>query len=416
MGERIRIERIAAGGEGVGRLSDGRVAFVPRAAPGDVVAIEVVRPEKRFVRAIITELVEPGPGRVTPRCGHYDRDRCGGCQLQHLDSPSQALARQAILNDAMIRIGKVTVTVPPVEPATAQWGYRSKISLTVGRNGAIGYHRVGEPGSIFGLERCDLAAPGVDALWQRVRRARRLVPSHASRVVLRLDRSGGEHLVVVTEKGPIWTEGKRLFAAIKGEPPLTVWWHPDEGSVRAVAGSPTAYPATAFEQVHPAMGDRVRHQAVERLGLVEGRRVWDLYAGIGETSELIADRGATQVQSVEWDRGAVEEADRRQQAYGRRIERTAGAVETVVASLGAPDLVITNPPRTGMDGRVIAVIRARRPERVVYVSCDPATLARDVGRFAEPAEGAQYRVTSLEGFDLFPQTAHLETVAVLERT
>jgi 23S rRNA (uracil1939-C5)-methyltransferase len=163
------------------------------------------------------------------------------------------------------------------------------------------------------------------------------------------------------------------------------------------------------------MGDLVRRHAVDRLGPVEGRRVWDLYAGMGETSELVADRGATVVESIEWDRGAVEEAERRQQRYGRRIERTAGSVEAVVASLGAPDLVITNPPRTGMDARVVEVIRARGPERVVYLSCDPATLARDVGRFAEPAGGTPYRVSAIQGFDLFPQTAHLETVAVLER-
>ena len=171
-----------------------------------------------------------------------------------------------------------------------------------------------------------------------------------------------------------------------------------------MAGAGEAYPAMVFEQVHPEMGDRVRSHAIEALGSVGGRRVWDLYAGIGDTTAALVRAGAT-VESVESDRRAVAEADRR----GPVARRHAGRVEYVLGELAAPELVITNPPRTGMDARVAEALERLRPERVVYISCDPATLARDLSRLPG------FSLTDAVAFDLFPQTAHVESVVVLER-
>jgi 23S rRNA (uracil1939-C5)-methyltransferase len=142
---------------------------------------------------------------------------------------------------------------------------------------------------------------------------------------------------------------------------------------------------------------------VTRLGPVAGRAVWDLYAGIGETTSALVAAGA-RVESVESDRRAVAEAERR----GPAARRHTGRVEAVLGELRPPELVVTNPPRTGMDAAVPAALERLRPERVVYVSCDPATLARDLGRLPG------FRLTEVVAFDLFPQTAHVETVAVLE--
>jgi 23S rRNA (uracil1939-C5)-methyltransferase len=171
-----------------------------------------------------------------------------------------------------------------------------------------------------------------------------------------------------------------------------------------MAGAGEAYPATVFEQVHPAMGDRVRAYAIGALGPVSGRHVWDLYAGIGETTAALAREGAS-VESVEADRRAVAEAERQ----GPVARRHAARVEHVLGELRPPDLVITNPPRTGMDARVPEALERLQPARVVYVSCDPATLARDLYRL--PGFG----LADVRAFDLFPQTAHVETVAILER-
>jgi 23S rRNA (uracil1939-C5)-methyltransferase len=151
------------------------------------------------------------------------------------------------------------------------------------------------------------------------------------------------------------------------------------------------------------MGDQVRGFAVQQLGDVAGRRVWDLYSGIGETTLQLIRLGAS-VQSVEMDRRAVAEAE----ARGPAARRHVGRVEDVLRELHPPDLVIVNPPRTGMDERVSADLSRIAPERLVYISCDPATLARDLQRMN------RLRLTRVQAFDLFPQTSHVETVAVLE--
>jgi 23S rRNA (uracil1939-C5)-methyltransferase len=243
------------------------------------------------------------------------------------------------------------------------------------------------------------------ALWQVLRRLRPLMPARLAGIVLRRDREGGRHVVFQTKDGEVWGGAARLLAELRRqETPATLWWRPEGGGPRAMAGADQAYPATVFEQVHPEMGDLVRAHALEAIGAVRGRRVWDLYAGIGETTAALSSAGAA-VESVESDRRAVAEAEQR----GPPARRLAGRVEHVLNQLHPPDLVVTNPPRTGMDARVTEALERLRPERLVYVSCDPATLARDLARLPG------YRLADLSAFDLFPQTAHVETVAVLER-
>ena len=397
----VRIERLAAGGDGVGKLADGRTVFVPRSAAGDLVELADLRMHARYARARIGALREAGPGRVSPRCGHYERDRCGGCQWQHLAAAHQRAAKRAIIGDALRRIGKLEVEDPEVVPSEAEFGYRTKITLARGKDGALGLHREGEPGRIFPLDHCELVAPALQEAWDRLRPLRGSLPKELDHLVLRLDREGQVHVVVETAGQQAWRAD--ALAALG-----TIWWRPEGGSPRVVAGGDgrTAYPATVFEQVHPVMGDRVRRWAVAEARVGPGDHLWDLYAGIGETSDLLAAGGAT-VQSVEGDRRAVALAERAGPAP--RIERIAARVEDVIETLRPPRTIVTNPPRIGMEARAVDAMRRARPARLVYVSCDPATLARDVARF-----GPGYRVSSLKGFDLFPQTSHVETVLTLE--
>jgi 23S rRNA (uracil1939-C5)-methyltransferase len=225
-------------------------------------------------------------------------------------------------------------------------------------------------------------------------------------IVLRLDRNGASHLILRVGQGEAWQGGERLYRELEQSgTPATIWWHPEGGAARSLAGSHEAYPATVFEQVHPEMGDRVRDYAVQELAEIRGRRVWDLYAGIGETTAQLVNEGAI-VESVESDRRAVAEAE----AKGPPARRHAGRVEDVLGDLRSPELVIVNPPRTGMDPRVTAELNRRSPARLVYVSCDPATLARDVQRLPG------FHLKRVQAFDLFPQTTHIETVAILEPT
>jgi 23S rRNA (uracil1939-C5)-methyltransferase len=401
----VRILRLAAGGDGVGKLTDGRTVFVPRTAPGDLVEVAQVLEHKRFARARLQRLLESSPYRVEPRCPHYVRDDCGGCQLQHVENQVQLESRRAFVGDALRRIAGRQVPDPPIIPADKTYDYRTKLTLHVEAAGRrIGLHRYHRADQVFDLVRCYITVPELMELWQSVRKLRALLPPQLTQVILRLDREGGRHLLLRVAGGEVWSGAERLRRELeKAGCPATVWWQPPGGAARAMTGSREAFPATVFEQVHPDMGDRVRRFAVEQLGDVSGRRVWDLYAGIGETTELLVAGGAV-VESVEADRRAVAEAE----ARGAAARRHTGRVEDVLRELRRPDLVIANPPRTGMDQRVTAELERVKPARLVYISCDPATLARDLKRLGH------FRLVRVQAFDLFPQTAHVETVALLE--
>ncbi len=402
----VRILRIAAGGDGVGRLEDGRTVFVPRTAPGDLVELTQLRVHRRYARARSSRVLEPSVDRVEPRCPHYVSDECGGCQLQHLNSTAQREARRGVVGDALRRIARLDVPDPEIVPAGEEFEYRTKITLAVDEPGrTIGFHPLDRPDRVFDLVRCHIAASELMSLWANVRALRGLLPSALRQIVLRLDRRGGLHLVLAMDDPESWEGADALHGELTGRGSnVTLWVQPDGGEAVAVAGAAGPFPATVFEQVHPAMGDKVRAFALAALGEVDGRHVWDLYAGIGETTSALVLAGAS-VESVESDQRAVAEAE----ARGPAAERHVGRVEGILGRLRAPSLVITNPPRAGMDQRVTAGLERLSPTRIVYISCDPATLARDLTRMPS------FRLVTAVAFDLFPQTAHVETVAVLDR-
>lgn len=400
--EAVRITGLGSGGEGVGRLADGRAVFIPRTAPGDLVIPAHLELHARFARARVGRLVEPGPGRVAPQCGHYLADDCGGCQLQHLDYPTQLEAKRTMVRETLRRVGGVAVDVPEVVPGN-EWGYRTRFAVAAATTGTgYGFHRQARPGEVFPLVSCPIARPEVNRLWTGVSAAP--VPGVANRLTLRLDRAGAAVVIHgATRPGAAEVDRFRDALAAAGHRPA-LWWQPAAGPVTSLDSA--AGSAPSFSQVDPALGDRVRRHAVDGLGTVAGREAWDLYAGAGEASRLLAERGAT-VQSVELDHAAVAAAER--QAPHPAITRHAGRVEDRVAGLRRPHLVYANPPRAGLGAEVVAAIMAAGPERMAYVSCDPATLARDLKRFARA-----YRIVAVQPFDLFPQTAHVETVVQLE--
>jgi 23S rRNA (uracil1939-C5)-methyltransferase len=402
----VRILRLAAGGDGIGKLPDGRTVFVPRSAPGDLVELNDVREHRRFARARISRLLEQAPSRVEPRCPHYVADECGGCQLQHLEEAAQREARRGFVGDALRRLGKRQVPDPEIVPASRSFDYRTKLTLAISADGRhIGLHPYERPGQVFDLRWCHITVPELMHLWRAARELRSLFPRALEQIVLRLDRSGGRHLLFQVLQAEMWNDAPRLRTELEQrDVPATIWWRPKDAAARVLAGGAERFPATVFEQVHPEMGDRVRRFAIEQLGAPAGRRVWDLYAGIGETTSVLVTLGA-EVESVESDTRAVAEATSRGPVALRHTAR----VEDILGELKRPDLVLTNPPRTGMDSRVTAALERYAPERIVYVSCDPATLARDIARLPT------YAIAGIRAFDLFPQTAHVETVVTLRR-
>jgi 23S rRNA (uracil1939-C5)-methyltransferase len=407
----VTITRIAVGGEGVGRLSDGRVVFVPRTAPGDRIRLREgsLQRHRNFARAEVGAIVESGAGRVAPPCPHYVHDHCGGCQLQHLAYDEQLKAKRAIVGDTLRRIGKLKIEDPEIVEALDEWRYRSKISMAAkggeGAAKAVGLHPYDRPNFVFPLADCHITDFRLMALWRELRSRLALLPQPLTRLTLRLDREGRRHIIAESAGEP-WLNAEdlrgKLVGTVDGE--VVCWWHPVDGAARVVAGPATGFPATAFEQVNAGMGIITRRWAVEQLGDVRSQTVWDLYGGIGDTAALLVERGASVV-SVDVDEKAV--------SWGRaRLPAArfiAARAEDVLPSLPVPHAVVVNPPRAGLHWDVSLRLTSDPVPKLVYISCDPATLARDLQRL-----NVNYVVKEVRAFDLFPQTAHVETVAVLE--
>jgi 23S rRNA (uracil1939-C5)-methyltransferase len=400
----VTITGIAVGGDGVGRLSDGRVVFVPRAVPGDRIHLREgsLKRLRNFARAEVGEVVEAGPGRVAPPCPHYVHDHCGGCQLQHLAYDGQLSAKRAIVGDTLRRIGKLQVEDPEVVEALEEWRYRAKISMAV--KTAVGLHPYDRPNFVFPLADCHITDFRLMALWRELRSRLSMLPQPLTRLTLRLDRDARRHIIAESAGEP-WLNAEELRATLAGsvDGEVVCWWQPVDGAARVMAGPATGFPATAFEQVNPGMGILARRWAVEQLGDVRGQTVWDLYGGVGDTAALLVEGGANVV-SVDADEKAV--------SWGRsRLPAArfiAARAEDVLPSLPAPHAVVVNPPRAGLHWDVALRLTGEPVPKLVYISCDPATLARDLGRL-----NVNYTVKHVRAFDLFPQTAHVETVAVL---
>ena len=406
----VTIDGIAAGGEGVGRMPDGRVVFVSRTSPGDVVEVVEIEAKPRYVRARVVVLKTPGPDRVDPSCVHYTREGCGGCQLQHLSPGAQLRAKQRVVGDALRRIAGLSIDDPDIVASPDPWRYRSMITLNArttphGQGRRFGLHLFSRSGGVFEPTDCLITRERVMQLWARVRNHGSLFPLGAESLTLREDRDGGLH-VVFAGGAPPWDPDPLVRAV--GDHELSFWWRPLGGAARVMAGPRTGFPALAFEQSNPALADTIRREAVASLGDVDGEVVWDLYGGVGDTAALLAGRGAT-AWSVDEDRAAKEWAARR---TPERVKHITGRVEVVLQQLDEPVAVVVNPPRAGMVRRVTQHLdrwgAARAGRVLVYISCDPATLARDISRLTA------FSVRRVVAYDLFPQTSHVETLAVLE--
>lgn len=412
MDEVVAVSGIATGGDGVGRLSDGRAVFVPRTAPGERVRLrpQSVRMHKRYARGEVAEILAPAASRVVAACAHYDGDHCGGCQLQHLSYAAQLAAKRDIVLDTVRRIGKIDVPEAEVFGASEPWRYLTRVSLvrTGGRTPAFGFARYDRPGVAFRLADCHIADLRLMALWHELNHHIDLLPEAAGRITLRLDRAGTRH-VIVESPGEPWRDADRLRDALQDGASVTCWWHPVEGAARIVVGPETGFPPIGFEADHPAMDRLVRDWAVERLGAVRASVVWDLYGGIADTAVRLALREAIVV-SVDADEQAVSWARRRPEiaAAGERVRVIAARAEDVLQRLPDPQAVIVRPPRAGLHWDVALRLTSDPVPQLVYVARDPATLARDLHRVS-----VNYAVRALGIFDAGPQTAQVEIVVHL---
>lgn len=400
---RLTIESIASGGDGVGR-ADGLAVFVPRTAPGDVVEVELA-PHGRFARGRLLRVVTPAPERVAPPCAHYVDDRCGGCQLQHLGADAQRDAKRRMIRDALARIGRRDVELPEIVPSPDDWRYRSKLTLAMRRTSdgwTAGLHPFDDPAAVFPLHDCPITAEPVLAVWRSILAAAEYLPDARSlRGAVRVG-DGGSSFVL--EGATRWADPERFVAAVPALDAL--WWTPAGARRRALfEREPGASLGASFAQVNAAAAARL-HDHVLHLALAHApATAVDAYAGAGATAIPLAARGV-RVTAIELDREAAAAMRRQLAAPSRAL---AARVEQALARALPADVVLLNPPRAGLHEAVPRALEgaAPRPRAIIYVSCNPATLARDLARMPS------YRIRSVVGFDLFPQTAHVETVCEL---
>ncbi len=403
----LEIESIAAGGDGVGR-NNGLVVFVPRTAPGELVTARISG-RGTFARGALRTIARPSDERIEPVCPHYTRDRCGGCQLQHMSYLSQLRSKQRIIRDAVERIGKRKADSWDVRPSSQEWRYRVKLTLAIRRESGGGWmaglHPFDDPAGVFALVDCPITNETVVQTWRLIMNEARFFPTAQSlRGSVRLT---GDGPVLVLTGGTKWPNGTDLFDAI---PSLAaVWWENDEGARRLVGDRrpPRSLqpPAASFGQVNPGVAKDLRAYLSKIVSAHSPATVIDGYSGTGETAIAFAKQGA-RVTAIELDSDAARWCALRLPEGSVSLR---ARVEESLAGAMPADAVILNPPRAGTDARVTEILETAsiKPKVIAYVSCNPATLARDIARLPS------YRIASMLGFDMFPQTAHVETVCEL---
>ncbi|MDT8436402.1 MAG: TRAM domain-containing protein [Gemmatimonadota bacterium] len=423
----LDIDAIAAGGEGVGRTAEGRVVFVARTAPGDRVAATLRQVRPRWARATLERVLRPGPERHEPPCPLYDR--CGGCDLQHLAAPAQRAAKRDIVRQALRRIGGVAPEVGAVETAGEDLGYRNRLRFTLRRDGeeesrvTAGFHRLAAPSEVLDVPDCPLGEAALRQAWRALRDAwgpgaAALPGGSELQVTLRTGADGALALHVRGGDPARPGDPAAVRAALPG---LSSYVWDDASGGRSVPVGDATWPdrwdgiefrlgPEVFLQANRAVARRIDEALEEFAAPLTGLRVSDLYAGAGARAIRWARAGA-EVTAVELDRVACEAGRAAAERAGARLRFLRGRVEDLLPRVLAADLVIANPPRAGMTAPVTAALAAaERPRRLACVSCDPATLARDLGRLAPT-----WRVDEVRVYDAFPQTGHVETVAFLRR-
>jgi 23S rRNA (uracil1939-C5)-methyltransferase len=421
----IRIHGLTADGSGVGRLPDGRVLFVPRTAPGDQVRVRVTEMRKRWGRGALEAVLDPSPDRQVAPCPRYDR--CGGCTLQHLD-PAAALAhKKTRVQETLLRIGGFS-ELPEVEvvPTPRVERYRNRATFTLVRRpeGRViaGFHDRENPGRIVdvGAECLLLEAPVAQA-WVGIREgwgpgAHHLPAGPQLRLTVR-GAASGEALLLI-EGGTDPGRPERLLEAVEGL--RAIWWIPSgaEPGARPIHlggraeveeeafGERLPIRPGAFLQVNRWGAAALHARVVEEMTPGDGAPLLDAYCGFGAYGRTLAKHGHPVI-GIEGSPEAVEMA-RTRPVEGFRI--LAGRVEDRMDEALPVQRAILNPPRQGVADGVMPAMGSGVATRIVYVSCDPATLARDLTRLP-----AAFRLTRLQVVDLFPLTAHVETIATLDR-
>ncbi len=441
----LKIDSLAYGGNGVARLN-GFVVFVRRGLPGDTVRARVTKVQRRHAEALATEVLEPSPLRVEAPCNHYPA--CGGCRFQDLAYEAQAEAKAEQVADALRRIGGISEPpLEPILPAEEIFHYRNKLeySFTQLEDGpTLGFHKAGRWDEVLEIERCWLTTDLGNAIRNAVRewaRGDKLVAydqaehtGYLRHLVVREGMNTGQVLVqLVTGPGEKFDTGGFVDAVRRFPEVRSVHW-----SVNDSAAEVTSLPTqllwgeeaieeqlcglrfrvrpNAFLQTNTRMAERIYRLVREFAALTGDETVYDLYCGIG-TIGLVLARDALTVWGIDISEEsiacALENADLNGIGNAAYFAGNVGqALEELRDRSGGADVVVVDPPRAGLAGKALKRLGEIEAPRIVYVSCNPTTLAGDLKRLREEYG---YELRRAKPVDMFPHTPHVETVSLLER-
>ncbi len=441
----LTIDNLGHEGEGVGRYH-GFTLFVPGALPNERIRAKVLKVKKSFGYAKLLEVLESSSDRVTPPCPIYDK--CGGCSLQHLSYAAQLEYKRQMVIDNLVRIGKITdVTVHPTLGMDEPWRYRNKVQVPIGeREGGLvaGFYAKGTH-SIIDMDACLIQHESGDQVVSTVKRIASQLGISAyneetgkgllRHVVAKVGFHTGELMVVlitnelkiprldewirlIREEIPAITSiiqnvNSRLTNVIFGNKTITLWG--SDVIYDTIGDLKFAISARSFFQVNPAQTEVLYNKALEYAGLSGDEIVIDAYCGIGTISLFMAKQ-AKKVYGVEIVPDAIEDAKRNAELNGiENVEFEVGMAEDVMpkwAEAGVQaDVIVVDPPRKGCEESLLQTIIDMQPKRVVYVSCNPSTLARDL----RILEDGGYKTVEVQPVDMFPHTGHVECVVRIYR-
>jgi 23S rRNA (uracil1939-C5)-methyltransferase len=417
------VQSLAFGGQGIVR-HDGMVVFVPFTAPGDQVRVRIVKQKKSFAEGQLVEILSPGPERCQPPCPYFGV--CGGCQLQHLTAEEQLRQKRNFVLDALQRIGKLRGWEHlTIVPATHVWAYRRHIRLTLRALAPIGYEAGYVRHDLSGMipvSQCPIFADPQDPIISILQAfLKQLTPMPGEGAHVSIIRAKPNRYIIAfqfpdrcppecAERIPQWIQQQRERLAgvtLNGQA-----YGNCQGEF-AVDALTIRFSAAAFVQCHPEQSVNVYREVVRLTENCQVKIVLDLYCGIGVTALLLAQQGC-RVTAVEGNPEAVRLANENAQANQidgvQFLKADVGRVLEGLLTQLSPDLVILNPPRTGLDPTARERLLSKLVKYLIYISCMPATLARDLAAFQERG----YQLRECRAFDMFPQTTHVETVVLME--
>ncbi len=387
---------------------EGKAVFVPGGIPGEDVRVEIVEQKPRYAYARLLEVLRPSPDRVAPPCHAFGR--CGGCQWQHIAYEAQLRFKTKIVRDQLQRLAQVSE--PPVQPIIGMaepWRYRNNMQFVVDDKGHLCLLEAGSNRPVA-VGDCRLLCPELCEVFDQME----LDYPGLAGVTLRVGRATGERMIVLE------TEGEEEAPEVEVDQPVSCVLLLPDGTGAALIGSTCLHEelggrslrvsAGSFFQVNTEQAGQLMRLVLEFADVQPGQTVLDAYGGVGTFGLALAET-ARQVIIVEGSPSAV--ADARENAAGApNVRVIQGAVEAVLPTLEGPlDVAVLDPPRAGVAKEALAALAERRPTRIVYVSCDPGSLARDVRYLLERG----YTLRTVQPVDMFPQTHHIESVALLKR-